>query len=207
MTKKRKPRPEEERPSEDEQKSLSSWKFDMLETLNADPATSPTEVSVMEAYLHFVRAASRTAYLSGLDLRVRTSISSLTTIWRSRRKLIDLGYLVPNGKTRAGVDVFRLVNARQNLVLDHVAILTERLNEQDVERKRRDRAKSQKTADVRTENGHGGAPRPYRNCTDRYSDNGYKHLEDTPVVSLGTEGRTQSQEPDPNAYARASRGW
>lgn len=205
--------------SEAEMKSLTSWKLDLLETVNADPMTTPTDLAIVEAYLHFVRAKSRTAYLSALSLRVRTGIASAETVTARRKVLVKLGYFVPNGRTKTGIEVYQIVNARQNIVLDHVTIASEKLREMDAERKKAFREKRRIAGDVppksvgtrsanvppKSEITNGACPT--KNPQDVPPIIEDKHLEGTPIGSLGTERRDRTQDALQNEYLKASRGW
>ncbi len=199
--------------SEAEIRTFSSWKFDLLETINADPKTNPTDLAIIEAYLHFTRARSRTAFLSALSLRVRTGIVSSETIVASRKKLIALGYMIPEGRSRTGAQVFRFVNARRNDVLDHIAIATETLREADAQRKQRDREKQRLAPRVLTEIErtrvsrvspdieHRRDPCLTRNRKDVSPKIEDKHLEGTPVYPEGTERGARSPALSVNPYA------
>ncbi|WP_139802342.1 hypothetical protein [Aurantimonas sp. 22II-16-19i] len=209
---------EDEEVSEAEIRSFSSWKFDLLETVNADPKTSPADLAIMEAYLHFTRAKSRTAYLSALAIRIRTGIKSTDTITARRRRLVELGYLVPHGTTRTGIEVFEVVNARQNLVDEHVMAAQEKLREMDADRKRKDRARRRVAGDVplnirRTESARvplkseiAHTPCPPNKWEDVPPKSEDKHLKRTPVSGLGSEEGTPSKSFTREDYLRASRG-
>ena len=114
--------------------SFTSWKLDLLETVNADPQCDGACLKVVEAYLHFARRDTHRAWLSILDLQTRTALSQ-PTISKARQKLADLGYLVADGFSASGATAFVITNRRREIVSDHMLVAKETLREREANRK------------------------------------------------------------------------
>lgn len=108
--------------------SSASWKFDFLDTVNADPACTPACLKVIKVYLNFASEAVPTAFVATSELCLRTNLSRPTII-RAREKLKSLGYMVPRGTVGDGAIQYRLVNARKLQIDDHLVIGREKLKE------------------------------------------------------------------------------
>jgi hypothetical protein len=120
----------------------ASWKFRLLETVNADPKTDPFCLAVVSAYLSFTNRERREAYLSENDLRARTGgLKGIqpATLRKAKRKLQQLGYMTPMGKTSAGIILYRFDNPRADIVAEHMILTAETLKDLDAEKKARER--------------------------------------------------------------------
>jgi hypothetical protein len=120
--------------------SFATWKFELENTVNADPQTDGECLQILRAYLDFMGSPDARPYRSLIDLKVATSLAENTIINR-RRRLISLGYFKPDGKTSDGATRFQIVNARGNIVLDHQLISRETLRRLEAEKKERVRGK------------------------------------------------------------------
>jgi hypothetical protein len=116
----------------------ASWKFSLLETLNADPKANSACLAVAGAYLPFTSRDRREAYLSEADLRARTGgLKGIqpATLRKAKRTLSGLGYMTPIGKTAAGIIVYRFDNPRAEIVADHVRLTAETLKDLAAEKR------------------------------------------------------------------------
>lgn len=120
--------------------SFATWKFNLENTVSSDPLADGACLQIVRSYLDFMSMPSDTPYRSLIDLRVDTSLSE-NTITQKRRKLEELGYFVEAGKTGDGAMRYRIVNARENIVLDHKTIMRETLRRLDAEKKEKSRFK------------------------------------------------------------------
>lgn len=120
--------------------SFATWKFELENTVNADPMTDGECLQILRAYLDFMGSPDARPYRSLIDLRVATSLSENTIIDR-RKRLVKLGYFRPDSTTSDGATRFQIVNARVNLVLDHQTISRETLRELEAKKKERTRQK------------------------------------------------------------------
>lgn len=120
--------------------SFATWKFDIENTLNADPLADGECLKIMRAYLDWMGTPDARPYLSLTSLRVLTGLAD-NTIGNRRRLLVKLGYFEESGKTSTGAVRYRIVNARKNLVLDHQTVLREKLLEMEAEKKAVGRAR------------------------------------------------------------------
>ncbi|MBX4898599.1 hypothetical protein [Rhizobium bangladeshense] len=120
--------------------NFASWKFQIENTVNADPLADGACLQVLRAYLDFMTSADARPYRSLIDLQVATSLAENTIIDR-RRKLVQLGYFKRAGKTSDGAVRYRVVNARESIVLDHQIISRETLRRLEAEKKERTRAR------------------------------------------------------------------
>lgn len=123
---------------ETSQTNSATWKFKFLDTVNADPACTPASLKVIKAYLHFASETTPRAFISIGDLCLRTALARPTVI-RTKAKLEKLGYLVPLGPVGDGAIQYRLVNAREQLIADHLAIGRQKLLEDSRQRKKIER--------------------------------------------------------------------
>ncbi|MGO7836915.1 hypothetical protein [Rhizobium johnstonii] len=119
----------------------ATWKFDFLDTVNADPQCTPACLKVIKAYLHFASEASPVAFMAKSELVARTDLGE-ATIKRTRKLLARLGYLQPVGKTAEGAIQYRLRNARKHEIDEHIILVRERLAEDRREEKKLFRTRS-----------------------------------------------------------------
>lgn len=117
----------------------ATWKFDFLDTVNADPKAGGACLAVIKAYLHFASKARPQAFCSLPELMLRTG-GSRPRVLRAKVTLEKLGYLVPMYVTDEGATMYRLVNARRQLIDDHLRIAREKLAAEKRDRKRRQRS-------------------------------------------------------------------
>ncbi|PDS34830.1 hypothetical protein CO665_28145 [Rhizobium anhuiense] len=106
----------------------ATWKFDFLDTVNADPQCTPACLKVIKAYLHFASEASPVAFMAKSELVARTDLGE-ATIKRTRKLLTKLGYLKAIGKTAEGAVQYRLHNARKQTIDEHIILVREKLAE------------------------------------------------------------------------------
>jgi len=123
-------------------RNLASRKFDFISMVNADPQCPPTAMKVASAYIPFVKDFNIPAFRSTLDLQIDTGLYPQAII-AARRKLVELGYFTPAGKTKDGTQCFRLSFSRENRVIDHRINAREKLREMDAYRKEKQRLKRQ----------------------------------------------------------------
>ncbi|RFB87199.1 hypothetical protein B5K08_22385 [Rhizobium leguminosarum bv. trifolii] len=116
----------------------ATWKFDFLDSVNADPKAGGACLAVIKAYLHFASKARPQAFCSLPELMLRTG-GSRPRVLRAKVTLEKLGYLVPMYVTDEGATMYRLVNARKQLIDDHLRIAREKLAAEKRDRKRRQR--------------------------------------------------------------------
>ncbi|TAX99131.1 hypothetical protein ELH94_22675 [Rhizobium leguminosarum] len=116
----------------------ATWKFDFLDIVNADPKAGGACLAVIKAYLHFASKARPQAFCSLPELMLRTG-GSRPRVLRAKVTLEKLGYLVPMYVTDEGATMYRLVNARKQVIDDHMRIAREKLAAEKRERKRRQR--------------------------------------------------------------------
>ncbi len=120
--------------------SFATWKFELENTVNADPQTDGACLQILRAYLDFMGSPDARPYRSLIDLKVATSLAENTIIDR-RKRLVKLGYFRPDSITSGGATRFQIVNARINLVLDHQTIARETLREMEAKKKDRVRGR------------------------------------------------------------------
>jgi hypothetical protein len=120
--------------------SFTTWKINLENTINADPLADGECLQIVRAYLDWMGSADARPYRSLLDLRVATSLSENTIIDR-RRRLVKLGYFVVDGNTSDGATRYRIVNSRENIVLDHQTEARETLRRLEAEKKEKSRDK------------------------------------------------------------------
>jgi hypothetical protein len=141
----------------------ATWKFEFLDTVNADPQCTPACLKVIKAYLHFASEASPVAFMAKSELVARTDLGE-ATIKRTRKLLTKLGYLKAIGKTTEGAVQYRLHNARKQAIDEHVILVRERLAEERREEKKRFRDRSAMRGDQNEppRNAMGGSKGPPR---------------------------------------------
>jgi hypothetical protein len=119
----------------------ATWKFDFENTVNADPLAKGSCLKVARAYLDFASQAKPDAFCSLPELMLRTG-SSKPAVLRAKTLLERLGYLVPLFVTEEGATMYRLVNARKQMIDDHLRIAREAFAAEKRFRKRRERQKT-----------------------------------------------------------------
>jgi hypothetical protein len=138
----------------------ATWKFQLLETVNADPMTDPYCVAVLLAYLHFCGSEARTAWMSETELMVRTGVQP-RTLRRAKARLLKLKYLVPVRTNQKGIVVYLIDNPRYELVTDHVVIARETMKEREAAKKEQERRRRRRfqgeSRSTPPENNEGGA--------------------------------------------------
>ncbi len=125
--------------------SFATWKFDLENTVNADPLADGPCLKLMRAYLDWMSSPDTRPYLSIISLKVSTSLHE-GAISRARALLVKLGYFVPDGTTSTGAVRYKIVNARRNVVLDHQLAARETLRELEAEKKKKVREKRRGSA-------------------------------------------------------------
>ena len=120
--------------------SSASWKFDFLDTVNADPLCTPTCLKMMKAYLSFASEAAPVAFIARGEMALRTGLGD-ATIKRTHRLLMKLGYLERISKTKGGAIQYRLVNARKAIIDDHLLFGREKLADDAREKRRLERVR------------------------------------------------------------------
>lgn len=119
---------------QDRQRRTATWKFELLETVAADPTCKPSDVSIVLAYVRYIDKPGGKSFRSNAQLQALTGLSEQAI--RTRRKhLVARGYFAEAGHRPTGIPVFKIENPHINLVMDHVALLTEHLREKDAARK------------------------------------------------------------------------
>jgi hypothetical protein len=132
--KKRLPKPEKKNTG------FTTWKINLENTINADPMADGECLKIARAYLDYLGGLDARPYRSLIDLQVATSLAENTIIDR-RRKLVTLGYFKADGKTSDGATRYQILNARENIVLDHQTISRETLRGLAAEKKEKNRLK------------------------------------------------------------------
>ncbi|MGZ2458682.1 hypothetical protein [Rhizobium anhuiense] len=118
----------------------ATWKFDFLDTVNADPKAGGACLAVIKAYLHFASKGRPQAFCSLPELMLRTG-GSKPRVLRAKALLEKLGYLVPMYVTDEGATMYQLVNARKVVIDDHLKIAWEAMAAEKRDRKRRQRTR------------------------------------------------------------------
>jgi hypothetical protein len=116
----------------------ATWKFDFLDTVNADPKANGACLGVIKAYLNFASKNVPKAFCPIPDLMLRTGCTRPTVI-KARNLLVTLGYLIPEYDTDEGATMYRLCNARQMLIAEHLEIAREATAAERRDRKKRQR--------------------------------------------------------------------
>lgn len=125
--------------------NFATWKFQLENTVNADPKLGPACLSVVRAYLDWMGSPDTRPFLSIIHLRVLTSLTEHTII-RARRELEATGYFIPDGKNSAGATRYKIINAGEARVLDHITIARETLVRLEAEKKDNERSKRMQRA-------------------------------------------------------------
>lgn len=190
----------------------AAWKFEIFDTVNADPCLKPTDLKMMIAYLNYANYDKREAYLANSTARALTNIRSHTTMSESRSRLQEFGYLTDTGKrTLDGCVWFELRNSREKLVADHVRMTIEVVREREAFRKADDRRRAvakqrqhplvppENGTAVTSDTGPSNLPCPSTNCRDSppfYGDNplelthgNLSHRNARPVLTGDTSDR------------------
>lgn len=126
--------------------SFATWKFELEDTVNADPLCDGSCLKLVRAYLNFMSDPNSRPYASILSLKIATSLHE-GAIVKARRTLEKLGYFIKDGFTSSGAVKYRIVNSRRNVVLDHQAISQETLKRLQTEKKEKERSKSKAEQD------------------------------------------------------------
>lgn len=114
-------------PDSDKTRRSAAFKFQLMETVNADPRLTAACKGVMLVYSKFMRSDDYTAYASNPVLMTWANLKSQTTAGQARKRLSDetsegLGYLQFTGrKTLGGCKIYRLDNPHHQFVQMHVA--------------------------------------------------------------------------------------
>jgi len=66
------------------------WKFDFLDTVNADPLCKPVCLKMIKAYLTFASEAAPLAFMAKSEMALRTGLAD-ATVKRTHRLLVKLG--------------------------------------------------------------------------------------------------------------------
>ncbi|MBX5008761.1 hypothetical protein HJB67_01995 [Rhizobium lentis] len=145
--------------------SFATWKFQIENTVNADPLADGACLQVLRAYLDFMPSVDARPYRSLIDLQVATSLAENTIIDR-RRKLVKLGYFKRAGKTSDGAVRYQIVNARESIVLDHQIISRETLRRLEAEKKEKKRCRRRRpdAPDALADNAVSPSPHEGLNC-------------------------------------------
>jgi hypothetical protein len=174
----------------------AAWKFDLLETLNADPKANGSCLKVMAVYLKYADSESRQAFVSNSNLTIRAAVSK-PTAQTARETLEKLGYLVPRYRVGDGAMLYRITNARRELITDHLHIALQVAAEAARERKLTARKKAsdlgKKSCPPETAEGE-------RNLPPEWKDSFPNSLDTIPEVS-SSEGKDRSVG---NQYAAVS---
>lgn len=115
-----------------ENASKASFKLDLIETVNADPALEASDLKLMSAYAAVMQWPKREAWLSISRARAMTGLSE-RQISNSRARLSGENrakrtYLTPV-RRQGGTPVFRVENPWREDSRQHVAIQTEYFRE------------------------------------------------------------------------------
>lgn len=172
------------KPKKKKDTSLATWKFDLENTVNADPRLGPACLKIVRAYLDFMGDINAAPYLSLVHLRALTALTEHTII-KARRELVNEGYFKEAGKTSSGAIRYQIVNAGKNRVLDHVTITREVLKQFEADKKeeRRRRAAGNEPCNLSTARIAGLEPdlhcKIYRDST---AENAGNYVENTVEV-------------------------
>lgn len=106
--------------------ALSSFKFQTLETVRADPRLSkaPCE-AVMGVFVKFLSLDEKTlkrkpVYASMITILSQTTISSRATVRKAKALLIEFDYLFKLGSTSHGCDLYEVRNPHFEYVQMHI---------------------------------------------------------------------------------------
>ena len=126
--------------------SFATWKFDLENTVNADPLCDGNCLKLLRPYLDFMGSPKIRPYLSIISLKVATGLHD-GAIVKARRTMETVGYFVRDGYASSGAVKYKIVNVRRNLVLDHQTIKRETLKRFEAEKKEKERQKRKDKAD------------------------------------------------------------
>lgn len=118
--------------------SSATWKFEFADTVQADPMAKGGCLAVIRAYLHFASKSDPRAFCSLPELMIRTGLSK-PAIRRAKETLVRLKYMEVLFVTEEGATMYKLVNARKQMIDDHIRIARESLAAERRDRKRRER--------------------------------------------------------------------
>lgn len=206
---------------DDDLKTFTSWKLDLMKAVRADKKVSLSAASVFAAVMDFVRKDTKMAWPSTSSLAINLGTST-KTVKKHIEALIKVGWLERVGKANRGTIKYCVRDDRMNDVLDQVAIDLDRHreNERDRQSNRRDSRKAgpvteygfPASGEIVTEHGFQPEEPVSRNMGSELSRNmgSNEHLEGTPEgrgyeeKKIWVEEETFSEVG--NAYARASKG-
>ncbi|MGE8105171.1 hypothetical protein ACQKP1_15940 [Allorhizobium sp. NPDC080224] len=123
-------------PINDTTTSSATWKFQFENTVNADPRAKGACLKVLRVYLDFASKSDPRAFVTMPELMLATACTR-PTLKKALQTMERLGYMVPLFTTEGGATMYRLVNARQELVADHIGIARTSLAFDRAEQKRR----------------------------------------------------------------------
>ncbi len=192
------------KPKKKKDTSFATWKFDLENIINADPRLGPACLKIVRAYLDWMASPETRPFLSIGHLGIATALTN-NTIIKARRDLEKYGYFVRDGKTASGAVKYRIVNAGRNLVLDHMAIARETLQELEADKKaayRRKRIASSSPIerDMSTSNSAGQMDeRPFIFCRDSSAENAPNNVYYS-VEAISIEGKEDLKGASLNAY-------
>ncbi|MBB2678677.1 UNVERIFIED_ORG: hypothetical protein M2312_002181 [Rhizobium esperanzae] len=147
-------------PKEAKETSFATWKFQIENTVSADPQADGACLQVLRAYLDFMPSADARPYRSLIDLQVATSLAENTIIDR-RQKLVKLGYFKVDGKTSGGATRYQILNARESIVLDHQIVARETLRRLEAEKKEKVRLRRREKIAAASSNAAVMSPSPH----------------------------------------------
>jgi hypothetical protein len=119
-------------------RNSATWKFEFADTVQADPLAKGECLAVIRCYLHFASVSDPKAFCSLSELMLRSACSR-PAILRAKATLERLGYLVPLYTTDEGATMYRVVNARKEVIDEHLRHSRQELADAKRDRKRRER--------------------------------------------------------------------
>ncbi|MDQ0558707.1 biotin operon repressor [Rhizobium mesoamericanum] len=138
--------------------SSATWKFEFEDTVNADPLAKGACLKVVRVMLNFASKSDPRAFRSLPDLMMATG-STRPTVKKAIKTLVRLGYMVPLYITDGGSMMYRLVNARKQLIDDHLKFAAEKLAAERADRKKRERdRRGKETCPPENDNGERNFP-------------------------------------------------
>jgi hypothetical protein len=128
-------------------RDLAAFKFELYETVAADPLVSDVCCRANVAITRYVTVDERTlkptvAYLSNISMMAEAGIRSKTTVGSVRRIMTKLGYWVDVGQTSDGCRLYRIENPRREAIQMHIREATDKLREDDAARKENERRRN-----------------------------------------------------------------
>ena len=103
-------------------RSKAGFKFDLFETVNADPRAKPADLAMIVAYAGKMSWPKRTAWLSTAHARALTGLSE-RQVNISRARLRKIGYLTEPGM-KGTARLFTIANPNRDRMRDHVTETT-----------------------------------------------------------------------------------